>query len=85
MSSEAQLFGMHVLATLGIDTKNVTGFQIACQVGDVPTIEVRSMLPQGLGEPMAQALSKFRVVPLIEATLSADSPSAGPNAREAPL
>lgn len=69
MTSPSTLFGMPVLAALGIDTKNVTGFQITCNVGEFPTIAVTSILPQDLGEPASQVLRKFRIEPVEEVSL----------------
>ncbi len=62
MSERAKAFGMPVLAALGIETKNVTGFSINCEVGETPTITVTTVLPQGLGEPAARVLRSFRIV-----------------------
>jgi len=62
MVSTTSEFGIPVLKALGIDAKHVTGFVITCQVGDLPTIEVTTVLPQSAGEAAAQVLRKFNIV-----------------------
>ena len=64
MSDAAQKFGMPMLHALGINTKNVTGFTITCNVGELPAISVTTIVPSEFGVEAAQVLQKFRIEPL---------------------
>lgn len=64
-------FGAAVLEALGIDTKNVIGFTMVCNAGEMPAISVTSVDPSGLGVAAAQVLRKYRIEPLESVNLPA--------------
>ena len=64
-------FGVAVCEALAIDTKNVTGFTIVCNAGEIPTISVTSVVPSQYGVGAAQVMRKFRVEPLESVNLPA--------------
>jgi len=64
-------FGMPMLQALGIDTKNVTGFTIVCNVEEIPTITVTSVLPSGFGVAAARVAQRFRIEALESVSLPA--------------
>lgn len=76
MSKAAQDFGVPMLRALGVDTKNVLGFTIKCEVGEHPTIAVTSVIPGEFGVPAAQIARLFKLEMVGEVSLPALDESA---------